>query len=200
MKGTEKIIGQITQDAKAQAARILAEAREKSAQIGAEHHARAEQMYREKLDEGKRAQAAQKDSAKRLAGMDGKKEILSAKQEMISQVFSRACEMVESMDDAARTAFYTRLALACCVTGEEEIVLNAKDRAAIGETVVAQVNEKRKASGQTASLTLAADSGAFSGGIILRREGIEVNCTTKLLCEAARADLASEVANILFPA
>lgn len=198
MKGTEKIIEQITQEAKTQAVRILTQAREKSAQISAEYHEQAEQLYREKTEEGKRAQEAQRESGERLARMDGKKEVLAAKQEMISRVFARANEQLDAMEDAPRTAFLVRLASDACVTGEEEVILNAKDRDAIGAAVVAQVNAARKAAGKTASLTLSEEVGTFGGGLLLRRDGIEVNCTTKLLCETARGDLTAEVAQVLF--
>ena len=80
------------------------------------------------------------------------------------------------------------------VTGDEEIVLNARDRKAIGEKLVQAAN-KRLGNGR---LTLSEDCGDFAGGLILRRGSIEANCTVELLVELSQGELSAKVADVLF--
>ena len=91
-------------------------------------------------------------------------------------------------------ALLAKLAAEASVTGEEEIVLNARDRAAVGQKVVDAANAKLSGG----KLTLSADTGDFKGGLILRRGSIEANCTAELLVELRREDMAAELARVLF--
>ena len=91
-------------------------------------------------------------------------------------------------------ALLAKLAAEASVTGEEEIVLNARDRAAVGQKVVDAANAKLSGG----KLTLSADTGDFKGGLILRRGSIEANCTAELLVELRREDMAAELAKVLF--
>ena len=80
------------------------------------------------------------------------------------------------------------------VTGEEKIVLNARDKAAVGEAVVKAANEALGGG----RLTLAEETGDFAGGLILRRENIEVNCTAELLVKVCRDEMSAKMADVLF--
>ena len=77
------------------------------------------------------------------------------------------------------TVRQAQLAAEAAVTGDEEIVLNARDRAAVGDKVAAAANAKLP----DGKLTLADETGDFKGGFILRRGNIEANCTAELLVE-----------------
>lgn len=80
------------------------------------------------------------------------------------------------------------------VTGDEEVLLNGRDRDTVGPAAVKAANETLGAG----RLTLAADAGNFAGGLILRRGNIEVNCTVELLVELCRADMSAQLAGVLF--
>ena len=87
-----------------------------------------------------------------------------------------------------------KLAARASVTGDEEIVLNARDRESIGAAVTAQANTLLGAG----KLSLSDKTGAFAGGLILRRGSIEANCTVELLVELCRSDMSAEIAKTLF--
>ena len=182
MKGTEKIIAHIQADAKAQADAILKEADEKCAGIRADYEKQAKEAYAERIRAGVKANQDRLDSMDRLAKMEGRKTILALKQEMVAESFDLAVDKLVKLPEKAS------------VTGDEEIVLNVRDRKAIGTKVVEAAN-KALSGGK---LTLSEKTGDFKGGLILRRGNIEANCTAELLVDLCRDEMAAELAGVLF--
>ncbi len=194
MKGTEKIIAHIQADAQAQVDAILAKCEEQCAALRSEYEAKANAAYEERLRVGKEECAAQTDSAVRLAQMEARKAVLALKQEMISESFDIACGKIVALPQDQYVALLAKLAKEAAVTGSERIVLNKRDKAAVGAAVV----EKANALLGEGKLTLAEETGDFAGGLILRRDSIEVNCTAELLVKLCRDELSSKVAGVLF--
>ena len=194
MKGTEKIIAHIRADAKSQADAVLAKAEEQAAQIRADYDKQAAQVYADKVRAGTRACQDQMDSVQRIANMEAKKTLLAVKQEMVSKSFEKAQALLTALPEEKYVAFLAALAAKASVTGDEEIVLNARDREAVGEAVVKAANEKLGGG----KLTLSDRSGEFAGGLILSRGNVEANCTAELLVELCRGEMAAEIADTLF--
>jgi len=194
MKGTEKILAHIQADAQAQADAILARAEQQCADIRGRYEQQAKEAYAEKIRTGVKANQDRLESMERLAKMESRKALLAVKQDMVEESFQLAAKKLVSLPEEKYVALLARLAAAASVTGDEQIVLNARDRKAIGAKVVKAANEKLK----NGKLTLADAAGDFLGGLILRRGNIEANCTAELLVELRRADMASELAAILF--
>lgn len=198
MKGTEKIIAHIQADADAKAAAIIAEAEAKCKTISAEYEAKAKEAYSEKIRLGVKECEAKVESMGHIAEMEAKKSVLALKQEMVSKSFELAVEKIVSLPEAEYVAFLAKLAVNAASTGDEELVLNAKDRAAVGEAVVKAANEKLTAKGMKAALKLSTETGSFAGGLIMKRGAIEVNCTVELLVELCRGDMSAQLAGVLF--
>lgn len=194
MKGTEKIIAHIRSDAKEQADAILAQAEQQCASIRADYEKQAKELYREKIRAGTADCQDRVDSMDRIARMEAKKGILALKQQMVSESFDKACDMIINLPKEQYAAFLAKLAAKASATGDEEIILNARDRAAVGEDVVKAAN----ALVSGGRLSLSAETGSFAGGLILRRGSVEVNCTVELLVELCRSDMSSEIAKVLF--
>jgi len=194
MKGTEKIIAHIQADADAQAAEILAQAEAKSAAIREDYEQKAKQAYAERIRAGVKENQDRLDSMERLANMESRKAILALKQDMVAKSFDRAVDQLVALPEAQYIALLAKLAVKASVTGDEEIVLNARDKKAVGEKLVKAANEKL-GGGQ---LRLAKDTGDFKGGLILRRGSIEANCTAELLVDLCREEMAAELAGVLF--
>ena len=185
MKGTEKIIAHIQADAKSQADAILAEAEKQCAAIRADYDKKAAQLYAEKVRAGTKACQDQVDSVQRIARMEAKKTLLSVKQEMVAKSFDKAQELLTSLPEEQYVAFLAKLAARASVTADEEIILNEKDKAAVGEAVVGK-------------LRLSERTGSFAGGLILSRGNVEANCTVELLVELCRGEMSVEIADMLF--
>ena len=194
MKGTEKIIAHIGADAKTQADAILAQAEARCAEIREGYEQQAKQAYAERIRAGVKANQDRLDSMERLAKMEGRKAILALKQELVAESFDRACDKLVNLPEAEYGAFLAKLAVKASVTHDEEIVLNARDRKAVGEKVIAAANQ---ALGD-GKLTLSKETGDFKGGLILRRGSIEANCTAELLVNLCRDEMAAELAGVLF--
>ena len=194
MKGTEKIIAHIQADAKAQADEILAQADEQCAGIRAGYERQAKEAYAERIRAGVKANQDRLDSMDRLAKMEGRKTILALKQEMVAESFDLAVDKLVKLPEAEYIALLAKLAAKASVTGDEEIVLNAHDRKAIGAKVVEAVNKALDGG----RLTLSDKTGDFKGGLILRRGNIEANCTAELLVDLCRDEMAAELAGVLF--
>ncbi len=194
MKGTEKIIAHIRSDAQAQVDAILAQAEQQCAGIRSDYDKQAAALYAERLRAGVKQTQDRVDSVQRIARMEGRKELLAAKQEMVSRSFEKAREQIVSLPEDRYVAFLAKLAADAAVTGEEEIVLNARDRERLGEKLVCAANERL----ENGRLRLSEDTGDFAGGLILRRGSIAVNCTVELLVELSQGELSAKVAELLF--
>ena len=198
MKGTEKIIAHIRADAEAQAAAIIAQAEQQCAAIREDYESKAKDSYGAKIRAGVKSCEDRVDSMDRIAQMEARKGILALKQEMVSASFDKACEMIVALPQAQYIELLAKLAADAAVTGEEEIVLNARDKAAVGEAVVKAANAKLQEKGVKAGLSLSGKEGGFAGGLILHRGSIEVNCTVELLVELCRGEMSATLAGVLF--
>ena len=194
MKGTEKIIAHIRSDAKEQSDAILAQAEQQCASIRSDYEAQAKELYKERIRVGVNGCQDRVDSMDRIARMEAKKGVLALKQQMVGEVFDKAFDMLVNLPEEQYVAFLAKLAAKASVSGNEEIVLNARDRAAVGSKVIAAAN----ALIPNGALTLSAETGTFAGGLILRRGSVEANCTAELLTELARGEMSSDIAKVLF--
>ncbi|MBQ6372563.1 MAG: hypothetical protein IJJ22_05525 [Oscillospiraceae bacterium] len=198
MKGTEKIIAHIRSDAQVQADAILAQAEQQCAAIRADFDRKAKELYGEKIRAGVRECEDKSESIGRIARMEARKGMLAVKQEMVAACFDRACEKITELPDDLYVDFLAKLACGSSVSGQEQIVLNARDRERVGAKTVEEANALLKMAGKKHGLTLADDCGDFAGGLVLRRGSIEDNCTVELLVDLCRGEMSSKVAGVLF--
>ena len=192
MKGTEKIIAHIQADADAQAGAILAEAEAKCADIRAKYEEEASRIYSDRIREGVRACQDREDGALRISRMEARKSVLAVKQEMVTRVFDLAKEKLVTLPREEYVSFLASLAKRACSTGDEEVILNSRDRAAVGDALIAAL------SSEGLNMTLSDDTADIAGGLILRRGSIEANSSIELLIDLCRGDLSSRIADLLF--
>ena len=194
MKGTEKILAHIAADAKDEADAILAEAEQQCSEIKAAYDKQAAERYSERIRAGVKACQDEMDSRTRIDQMEARKAILAVKQEMVAKSFDEALKALVKLPEKDYVAFLAKLAANASVSHDEQIILNAKDRAAVGDKVVKAANAKIPGG----KLTLSDETREIVGGLILRRGNVEANCTAELLVELQRGELAAEVAGLLF--
>ena len=192
MKGTEKIIAHIEADAQAQADGILAEAREKCEAVKAKYDEKAARLYSDKIRDGVKVCQDQEDSALRISRMEARKSVLAVKQEMVEKSFDIAAKKIVALPDEKYIAFLAGLVKKAEPAGDEEIILNAADRARIGEALIKAVNA------DGAKMKLSDETRDICGGLILRRGSIETNCSVELLLELCRGELSAKLADVLF--
>ena len=192
MKGTEKIIAHIEADAQAQADAVLGEARQRCEAIKARFDDKAARLYSDRIREGVKACQDQEDSALRISRMEARKSVLSVKQEMVEKSFDLAVQQIVALPEEKYTAFLANLVKKAGPAGDEEIILNAADRARVGEALLKAVNA------DGAKMKLSDDTRDIKGGLILRRGSIETNCSVELLVELCRGELSAKLADVLF--
>ena len=193
MKGTEKIIAHIKADAKTQVDGTLAQAEQQCARIRGDFDKQAAALYAERIRAGVKETQDQVDGTERIARMEGRKSMLSAKQTLVGESFRRALDRIVSLPEKDYVAFLAKLAARASVTGEE-ILLNPRDREAIGAKLVKAANALLP----NGKLSLSDETRDIAGGLILRRGSIEANCSAELLVELSQSDLSAKVAEILF--
>lgn len=198
MKGTEKIIAHIRADGDAEAKKIIDAASKQAEEKRAESFKAALSEYEKLMQAGTAECEDILSGSRRIAEMEAKKSVLSVKQEMISAAFDAAREEIVNMPRDKYTQFLARMAAEAAVSGMEEIVLNARDKAEVGKAVCKAANELLSAKGTPGKLTVSEETADISGGVIVRFGGIETNCSIDALIRQRRSGLSTEVAAALF--
>ena len=193
----QSILDRIGQDAKAAAEATLAQARERAEQMKAQALRAREKAREEALDQA-RAQAA--EAARRMrvmAGLDARKEDLADKRALLDEVFALALSQMNEMPGAQARAHGLQMLLSFSAGGETVIpsVLSPWCDAAFIE----EANAALRKAGRPGGLSLSQERRDLpSGGFVLHKGGMEMNCTYRAMLETARSGLEAEVAARLF--
>lgn len=198
MNGIEKITARIEADARAEAAAVIKEAAGQAEAIRGSLEAKAKALYEEGQKETEVLCAERKQRLLGAAEMEAKKAYLACKQELVGEAFAKAEDSLLGLESGDYLNFLVKKAAAAAENGEGEILLNQKDREAFGEALVEKANAVLAGQGGNASLRLAADTGSFRGGFVLRMGSVTVNCTTEALIAQAKSEITPEVAAALF--
>ena len=198
MNGIDKILDKLQAESQAETAAILEKARAEAEAIAARFARQAEQEKAAAEVKGRKAAEERQDRLIRAAEMESKKTILGAKQAVLDKAFAQARDKLLRLPEEEYVSLLARLAAGSSGTGTEAVVMNAKDRDALGEKTVAEANRLRAQAGLPASLTLSAETAEIDGGLFLRDQSSEVNCTFETLLRLGREELAGQAAAILF--
>ena len=198
MKGIDKITSRILADAEAECAAIRKESDERIAAVKAEAEKKAQDEYWRLVREGVKDTEQRVQRMDRTARLEAKKSVLNMKQEAVSRAFDLAREKIAELPERDYVGFLARMAGEAAVTGQEEVVLNARDAAAVGVKAVKAANELLAKRNLPGMLTLSAETREMSGGLVLKQGDIEVNCTVDTLLDLSRGELAARVAEVLF--
>lgn len=198
MKGTEKILARIENEAKAQADEIIAKAQAEAAAILEEGSKAAQEKYWDKVRTGTKECEALVEHRTRTAEMEARKSVLATKQEQISKVFDKAKELLAGIPEEDYVKLLAGLAKDASATGQELLIFNEHDKAAVGKAVAKAANELLAAAGKESKLTVADETRELKGGFVLKQGGIEVNCSIETLVDLQRDRAAASVAAVLF--
>ena len=160
--------------------------------IDLQYEEKASELYGSRIREGVKSCQDQEDGALRISRMEARKSVLAVKQEMVAKSFELAKEKIVSLPAEEYVAFLAGLAEKAGSAGDEQIILSARDRAAVGEALLKAVNAGGK------HLSLSDETRDIAGGMILRSGNVETNCSVDLLMEMCRGELAGKVADVLF--
>ena len=198
MNGIEKITARLEADAQAEIDALNAETDAVCDQIREEYEAKALEAYTKRKAKGEADCAARVERLSATADMETRKSVLAFKQEMVSEAFEKAVQSIIDMPKADYVEFLAAQAAKAALYGTEELVLNERDRKAVGHDVEKRANVLARERGLHGGLTLSEETADIRGGLLLRQGNIEVNCAVETLMGLYRSSLATQVANILF--
>jgi V/A-type H+-transporting ATPase subunit E len=194
----EDILRKIEEDAKREADKILSEAKERAEEIIRNAQEEADRAKGRLMEEARRNAQTHKSRLISMAELDMRKEVLQEKQSLIDLAFRKALERLTGMEDDEYRTLIERMLMQSVEYGDEEIILCERDKSRISQGFIQAFNKKLESEGKLGKLTIAEETGDFSGGFILRRGKIELNNTFDALLQAARGELETEISQILF--
>lgn len=198
MKGTEKIIAHIENDAKAQAQAIIDEANRKAEEVRSAGEKAAQEAYDKLIREGKAECEAMLNRKIRMAEMEAKKEVLGAKQERVVETFAKSVSIICELPREEYAELFAKMAAKVSVSGTEEMYFCKNDKDECGQRIADRANELLAAQGKVGKLTVAEGAVNICGGFVLIENGIELNCSAEMLVDRCHKSMVAEVANELF--
>ena len=193
MNGLEKIVARMEADTQAACDALAASAAENAAAILRDCQAQADAVTRDS------AQRAEAQAAEHLEHLNGssqlacRQRVLAAKQQLIDEAFARAAQALAALPQADYIDLLAALA-AENGSGDEELLLSAHDRETVGAAVVDAANAKRPG----AAFRLSDETRDTGGGLVLRRDRVELNCSFTEKLRQLRQEESSAVAKLLF--
>lgn len=198
MKGTEKIIAHIENDAKAQAQAIIDEANRKAEEVRSAGEKAAQEAYDKLIREGKAECEAMLNRKIRMAEMEAKKEVLGAKQERVVETFAKSVSLICELPREEYAELFAKMAAKVSVSGTEKMYFCKNDKDECGQRIADRANELLAAQGKVGKLTVAEEAVNICGGFVLIENGIELNCSAEMLVDRCHKSMVAEVANALF--
>ncbi len=220
MNGLEKITGKILSEANTRAEEILADARAKCADMDAEYAERAQKIKDSLSEDAAKIGMERVSRAKAEAETYQRNLLLQTQSDLIDKVFDGALEWVRRLEPAQYTELLTGLLCAAVLEQVEservasaygtedavipanyDVLMNQRDHDKYGSTVVEGAKKKlhgRISEEWLAKLRLDGRSVPMDGGLILRMDDVEINCTLPLLFAQLRAECETDVAQALF--
>ena len=193
MNGMEKILQRMETDAKAERDAITADARQKAEAIRHDYRSTADAMLQDAQTRRQSQNAERLEHLKGSSQMACRQRVLAAKQEVIDVAFSRAAEALTQLPSQQYIPLLAGLAVQNGA-GDEEIILSAADRQAVGQAVVDAANAQKP----SAAFRLSDETRETGGGLILRRGKVELNCGFAEKLRLLRQSQSSAVAKLLF--
>mgnify|MGYP000327619550 CR=1 FL=1 len=198
MTGTERIKSRILEDARTKAAEIEAQAKQEAKEIMDLALSEAARKKEALLEKAKAEGAEAYRRIISVAGLEGRKQILKTKQDMVEAAFKKAVEKVTSMPDNEYQRFLEDMAVNASSKGTGEIVMSEKDLKRIDKKFINNINTRLEKSGIKGNLTLSKETIRSSGGFILKSGDVEINSTLEIIFEMIRPACESDVVKILF--
>jgi V/A-type H+-transporting ATPase subunit E len=192
----EQVIEKILSQAKAEAQTLLAEAKKKADAQKAK--LRTELAEYEKQTEAMAAAAAEDKRQRMLAGsrMSNATALLTAKAELLDEVFKKAQERVIQLPDEQYKTLMTKLMTQAVQTGDEEVLVGKEERR-INDEFIKQIN-RQLGTGFKGNLRLSDRRVPIKGGFILSRGKVQMNASVDVLIERLRETMETELAAKLF--
>lgn len=187
----ENITQKILSEAKESAAAAVAEAQKQGQELIAKAQADAAELQKRAQQQAQTEHDVILQRRVSVAELEARKMRLAAKQEVISRSFDEAMDRLANLSESEYIAFLAD-GIGEVAQDGSQVLLNARDRDAVGEKVVALVRAMGK------NVTLSDETIRAKGGFILRCGAVELNATVETMIGAVREEVTPEVVQALF--
>lgn len=193
----DAIMAKIIDDARSTAAQTLSDANARAQQIRQRAEEEGIKKRAETMDQARRECIELRDRMLRMAELDQRKAQLAVKREVIEQAFEAALQKMSAMPAKQKLTYMERL-IVDNAQGDEEIVVSAEDAKLFDAGYIGRLNAELTKIGKISGLTLSDERREMDGGVILKKNGMEVNCTFRAMLNQIRPSLEASVAQMLF--
>ena len=196
MKGIDNIVKAILDDAKEDVKATKKQTKSQIKQISDKSKDEVEKQVAALNKETDKKSEELKRREKTIMDVEIRRNNLMVKREMVNEAFDRAYDSLCQLKGNDYKNIVVKMMIEAAESGVEEIVAGTDEK--IDQKLIDEANKKLKTANRVGQLTLSKETGDFNGGFVLRENGIETNCTFKMLVNQIKPQIESEVANILF--
>lgn len=192
----KQVVDKILADAQAEAKKIKKQTEAKESQEQAKLDKQLEEYKKQTGILAKKAGEDEESHILAAARMDIAKQLLAEKRKILEEVFEQARKKVQEMPEQEYRNLCTKLLLEAVETGDEEVILDKKDKR-IDQEFIDRVNKQLSSKGK-GELKISDQKLDIGGGFILKRGQIKTNVSLDVLLEQARKELEIDLAKELF--
>lgn len=196
MTGLEKMQSQILSEAESSAKEILDQAKKEAEGIVEEARQRAEAECRRISEKSEAEVKGLEERAVSSSDLQRRKELLQAKQEVISQMLDQAYESLLCADEKDYFDMLRKMLRKFVLPQEGEICFSKEDLERMPKGFQEEIQAIAKEKG--GALALSEEVRSVRGGFVLIYGGIEENCTFRAMFNSKKDELSDKVHALLF--
>ena len=196
MTGLEKMQSQILSEAESSAKEILDQAKKEAEGIVEEARKRAEAECRRISEKSEAEVKGLEERAVSSSDLQRRKELLQAKQEVISQMLDQAYESLLCADEKDYFDMLRKMLRKFVLPQEGEICFSKEDLERMPKGFQEEIQAIAKEKG--GALALSEEVRSVRGGFVLRYGGLEENCTFRAMFNSKKDELSDKVHALLF--
>lgn len=196
MTGLEKMQSQILSEAESSAKEILDQAKKDAEGIVEEARKRAEAECRRISEKSEAEVKGLEERAVSSSDLQRRKELLQAKQEVISQMLDQAYESLLCADEKDYFDMLRKMLRKFVLPQEGEICFSKEDLERMPKGFQEEIQAIAKEKG--GALALSEEVRSVRGGFVLIYGGIEENCTFRAMFNSKKDELSDKVHALLF--
>jgi len=189
----EHITAKILDDANEYANDILSKARQEAEEIADKAKKEAEEIEKLTYEQAVTDGAVIKHRKNSVAELEARKKRLAAKQTAVANAVLASVNHLANMKSDEYTAFLAGKVAEIGVK-EGQLILNAKDKATIGDELVNSANRLLK----DGNLTLSESTMNAKGGFVLKCGALEINSSLEIMVNSLKETVTSDIVTALF--
>jgi V/A-type H+-transporting ATPase subunit E len=189
----EQITAKILKDATEYADNIISAAKKEAEEITAKAGKEAKEIDDVMREKAMRDAALAKHRKNSVAELEARKIRIAAKQTAVANTVVAAIDNLANMESDKYIAFLAKKVAEIGVK-EGELILNSRDKAAIGKRLVVAANEALNGG----KLILSESTMGAKGGFVLKCGTLEINSSLEIMVNSLKETVTSDIVTALF--